>query len=368
MPRKSIEQFRVEYLQVLDPEGNVDPELDPHIPHDDLRRMYRAMLLARMVDRRMVSLQQQGRMGTFPQVLGQEGGCVGCVYALKPNDWLVPSFRETSALFFRGVHPKYILMYYMGLEEGNSFIEGENMLPIPIAVGAQAVHATGIALAAKNRGDKAVTLCFFGDGATSEGEFHEAMNLAGVFQVPAVFVCNNNQFAISVPQKVQTRAETYAQKAIAYGFPGIQIDGNDALASYVASKEAVERARSGGGPTLIESVTYRMCPHTTADDPRRYRREEEVQEWSKKDPILRFQRYLSKLELWDQTWQERLEEEFKAEIEDAVQDAEATLHNADPLEIFDHVYSDPPPDIQAQKEQAAASLGEPTHAGGNGRA
>jgi pyruvate dehydrogenase E1 component alpha subunit len=358
MPRQPVESFRVERLQVLDQHGHVDRDLEPKIPGEDLQRLYRTMLLTRQLERRMVTLQQQGRIGTFAGVAGQEATSLGCVYALRPDDWLVPSFRETSGLFWRGVTPKHILSYFMGLEEGNAFPESSKATPIAITIGAQTLHGVGIAWAAKLRGDDAVALVFFGDGATSEGDFHEACNFAGVFQVPAVLVCVNNQYAISVPREQQTHSKTLAQKAIAYGFPGLQVDGNDILGCYVAAKEAIDRARAGKGPTLIEALTYRLCAHTTADDPRRYRTEAEVEEWQRCDPLLRFQVYLKGKGLWSPDWEEQLLDEIKEEIEEGLREAEAAFAQHEPLEIFDQAYAEPPPEVQAQKEQAAESMSE----------
>jgi len=368
MPRKRIEEFSLDYLQVLDEEGRVDRALEPKIPDADLKRLYRTMLLARLVDVRMYKLQQQGRIGTFPGVRGQEGGNLGCVYALRPQDWLVPSFRETSGLFWRGCPIKNVLMYYMGVEEANVFPDGMNTLPIAINVGSQTLHGTGLAWAARLRGDDIVTLIFFGDGATSTGDFHEACNLAGVFQVPAIFVCVNNQYAISTARSMQSRSQTLAQKAIAYGFPALQVDGNDLLATYVATKEAVDRARAGGGPSMIESITYRLGPHTTADDPRRYRSDEEVKEWERRDPIARFRKYLESKQLWTKSWQEQVEAELQEEIEEAVREAEADMARIDPLEMFDFVYGELPPDLQAQKEELAEHIHEPTDAPTQGQA
>ncbi len=368
MPRKAIASFRVEHLQVLDENANLDPSLDPQIPAEDLRRLYRTMLLTRLLDRRMLNLQQQGRIGTFPSVMGQEA-CVCCVYPLRKSDWFVPSFRESAALFWRGMSIKQLLIYFMGMEEGNRFPDGQNNLPIAITVGSQPLHATGIAWAAQLRGDDVVALVFFGDGATSEGDFHEACNMAGVFHVPVVFICVNNQYAISLARSEQTHSETLAQKAVAYGFPGVQIDGNDPLACCLATREAIARARAGEGPTLIECLTYRLGAHTTADDPRRYRDEEEVQTWQRRDPLVRFRKYLENKGLWNEGWQARLEEEIKTEIDEALREAELEREHVDPLEIFDHVCGELWPDLQAQKEQAAKFVAQvaPTHAGGNGR-
>jgi pyruvate dehydrogenase E1 component alpha subunit len=366
MPRKPVETFSVEYLQVLDEHGNVDRQLEPAIPADDLTRLYRTMVTARRVDRRMYNLQQQGRIGTFPGVAGQEAAPLGCVYALRQRDWLVPAFRETGALFWRGIPIKNVLTYYMGMEEGNLFPDGANDLPIAISIGAQPLHAVGLAWAAKLRGDDTVVLVFFGDGATSEGDFHEACNMAGVYQAPVIFVCTNNQYAISCPRSMQSHSQTLAQKAIAYGFPGLQIDGNDLLAAYAATREAVERARAGQGPTFIEALTYRLGPHTTADDPRRYRNEDEVLDWQKRDPLTRFRKYLEAKGLWDDRRQEEMEAEIQNEIEDAVRVAESELARVDPLEMFDHVYAEMPPDLQAQREYAAEFTAVPA-ARGEGR-
>jgi pyruvate dehydrogenase E1 component alpha subunit len=356
MPRHQVESFRVEYLQVLDEHGVLDRDLEPAIPADDLQRLYRTMLLTRQLDRRMTTLQQQGRIGTFAGVSGQEAPSLGVVYALRPDDWFVPSFRETAGLLWRGITPKHFLAYFMGLEEGNRFPESANVTPIAITIGAQALHGVGIAWAARLRGDDAIAAVCFGDGATSEGDFHEACNFAGVFQIPAVLVCVNNHYAISVPREQQTRAQTLAQKAIAYGFPGLQVDGNDLLGCYVAAKEAIDRARAGKGPTLIECLTYRLCAHTTADDPRRYRTDAEVQEWQRRDPLLRFQEYLKSKRLWSPDWEKQLLVEAQEEIEDGLREAEAEYAQHEPLEIFDQAYAEPPGEVQAQKEQAAESM------------
>src|SRR5437879_6074100 len=235
-------------------------------------------------------------------------------------------------------------------------------LPITIPVGTQLPHAVGLAYAAQYKGDDAVVMVYFGDGATSEGDFHEALNFAGVWHVPVVFVCQNNQWAISVPLKKQTHSRTIAQKALAYGLPGVQVDGNDVLAVYAAAREAVDRARAGDGPTLIECVTYRLGFHTTADDPSKYRSEEEVTMWEKKDPLTRFRAYLEQRNLLESDIESRVDEEIAA----AVQRFEATPP-ADPLTMFDHAYAELPPDLEAQRaemaEREAAGpprVGEPT--------
>jgi pyruvate dehydrogenase E1 component alpha subunit len=351
MPRRVLKNFTIDYLQILDQNGQVDEDLDPHIPDNDLKALYKTMLKARMVDDRMYKLQAQGRMGTFPGVRGQEG-CLGYGYALHKEDWVVPAFRETAALFWKGAPIKNILQYFMGMEEANVYPPEVRILPTPIAIGSQTLHGTGLAWAQQIKGSKGVVLIFFGDGGSSEGDFHEACNMAGIFQLPVIFVCINNHWAISVPRKTQSASETLAQKALAYGFPGVQVDGNDFMATYVAGKEALERARNGGGPTLIESVTYRLGAHTTADDPKRYRNEKEVEIWKPRDPLTRFKIYMEQKNLWSADWQVKLEQELAEEIEESVREAEAELHAVNPYEMFDHVYAEMTPELQAEKETA----------------
>jgi pyruvate dehydrogenase E1 component alpha subunit len=355
MPRKVLESFNVSYLQILDPEGHLDRDLEPQLPPDTLRMLYHFMVLARQLDRRMLSLQRQGRMGTFAPLMGQEAAQVGSAFALEATDWLVPSFRDAAAYLIRGLSPTSILLYYMGHEKGNKIPEGQRDLPVNIPVASQLPHAVGIALAARVRHDPCAVLTYLGDGATSEGDFHEACNFAGVFQLPIVFLCQNNQYAISHPRERQTRARTLAQKAIAYGFDGLQVDGNDLLAVYVATRDALARAKAGKGPTFIECITYRLSLHTTADDPSRYRSKVEEGEWQKKDPIPRFRDYLKGKGLWDEAWQERLERDIEAEIRHAVEEAEAEPE-FDPADMFDHVFATKPPFLKAQQKELRAAL------------
>lgn len=355
MPRKVLESFNVSYLQILDAEGHLDTDMEPELPPDSLRTLYRTMLLARQLDLRMLALQRQGRMGTFAPIIGQEAAQVGSAFALEPTDWMVPSFREAAAYILRGLPLKHILLYYMGREEGNAIPAGQRNLPVNIPVASQLPHAVGIALAAKIRRDPCATLAYLGDGATSEGDFHEACNFAGVFQLPLVFLCQNNHYAISYPRERQTRARTLAQKAIAYGFEGIQVDGNDLLAVYVATCEALSRAKAGKGPMLIECVTYRLGLHTTADDPSKYRAKAEEEEWRKKDPIARFREYLKGKGLWDEAWQAKLEKEIEAEIQRAVAEAESD-RGFDPTDMFDYVFATKPPYLSAQQQELRAAL------------
>jgi pyruvate dehydrogenase E1 component alpha subunit len=352
MPRTRLEpRFHVDYLSVLDSEGNLDTTLEPDLPEAELKRLYHMMVLGRRLDERMVRLQRQGRIGTFAPIKGQEASQLGTVSCLRPADWMVPSFRETAAMIWRGWPIEKLLMFFSGYLEGGRPEPDQHDLPVTIPVATQIPHAVGLAYAAQYRGDDAVVMTYFGDGATSEGDFHEALNFAGVWHVPVVFVCQNNQWAISVPLKKQTHSRTIAEKALAYGFPGIQVDGNDVLAVHAAGREAVARARAGDGPTLIECVTYRLGVHTTADDPTKYRSAEEVAEWERKDPLTRFATYLRKRNLLE----EGLEERIDAEIAEAVGRFEATPA-PDPLAMFDHVYAELPPDLAAQRDALAERL------------
>ena len=255
MPRTPIEpQFPTERLSILDSDGLLDAELEPKIAPDDLKRLYRGMVLGRRLDERMLKLQRQGRIGTFAPIKGQEASQIGTVFTLEARDWMVPSFRETAAMLWRGWPIEKILAFYAGRLEGGQPGPEQRDLPVTIPVATQLPHAVGLAYGIQYRGEDSVVMVYFGDGATSEGDFHEAANFAGVWHGPVVFVCQNNQWAISVPLKKQTNSRTIAQKAIAYGFPGIQVDGNDVLAVYAASREAVDRARAGG-----RADADRMC-------------------------------------------------------------------------------------------------------------
>ena len=352
MPRTLIEpQFPTERLSILDSDGKLDAKLEPKLAPDDLKRLYRAMVLGRRLDERMLKLQRQGRIGTFAPIKGQEASQIGSVFTLTPIDWMVPSFRETASMLWRGWPIEKILALYAGRLEGAQPDPEQRDLPVAIPVATQLPHAVGIAYGIQYRGEGAVVMVYFGDGATSEGDFHEACNFAGVWHVPVVFVCQNNQWAISVPLKKQTNSRTIAQKALAYGFRGIQVDGNDVLAVYAASREAVDKARAGEGPTLIECVTYRLGVHTTADDPTKYRTDEEVKAWEQKDPLTRFRAYLEKKKLLDPSVDEQVDEE----IARAVERFEA-MPAADPLGMFDHAYAELPPDVAAQRAELAGRL------------
>ena len=360
MPRKKITiSDKIEYLSILNEKGQLDKKLEPDIGEDILLKLHRFMILARKFDERLLNLQRQGRVGTFAPIKGQEAAQLGTIAHLRANDWMVPAFRETVAELWRGRTLESIIIYNNGFAEGVNIPEDCNELPISVPVGSQIIHAVGLGWAAKYRQKDDVIMTFFGDGATSQGDFHEGLNFAAVFQAPVVFVCQNNHWAISVPLAKQTRSKTLAQKALAYGMPGIQVDGNDILAVFVASQEAVQRARNGDGPTLIECVTYRVMMHTTADDPKRYRTDEEVEKWVKRDPLPRFQKYLMNKGLLSKEKLIEIESEIIDEIQTAVDGAEKQMAGfGDPMNMFDHAYADMPPYLKAQKADLARELSE----------
>lgn len=360
MPLTEIARFTVPYLSVLDADGNLDVGLEPDVPQEEWIRLYRAMTFAREADDRMLRLQRQGRLGTFGPCTGQEAAHCGPALALTDRDWMVTSFREMGARLMRGETLTHQLLFYNGYEEGNVAPAGARILPVNIIVATQLPHAVGLAYAMKVRGEEGAVLAFVGDGGTSQGDFYEALNFAGAWQVPVVFVIQNNGWAISIPRARQTRAETLAQKAIAAGIPGLVVDGNDALAMVRASREALDRARSGGGPTVLEAVTYRLMMHTTSDDPTRYRSEEEAQAWWKKDPIPRLRGYLERKGWWDAARQEALVAEVRGEIDAAVQALEARTEFK-PDAPFDHVFGTAHPSLERQRAGFLASLEADKH-------
>jgi len=355
-----IERFdplKGEMLRILSPEGGLEEDLRPDLSDEEIRDLFREILLVRLLDQKALALQRQGRMGTYAPVQGQEAAQIGSAHALGKGDWVFPSFRETGVLYLRGVPLKNILLYWMGDERGAKVPEDVFVFPISVPVGTHPLHAVGAAWAAKLKKENICTIAYFGDGATSEGDFHEAMNFAGVFQVPVIFFCQNNQYAISFPRKKQTAAKTIAQKAIAYGFGGIQVDGNDLLAVYAAVREAREKALAGGGPTLIEAVTYRFGPHTTADDPTKYRKEEEIEEWKGLDPVIRLKRFLAGKGLWEEGGEKKFREEAEERINRAVQEAE-TISPPPVEDMFRYTYSEMTPSLKEQLRDYQAFLKE----------
>lgn len=335
-------------LSILDKEGNIiDKNLVPDITDKQLLKMYKMMLLARVLDIKSLQYQRQGRMLTYAPNQGQEATQVGSIAASETRDWLVPAFRELGAWLYKGVPVEQIFLYWYGNELGSKFPEDVKMLPIAVPIASQLPHAVGIGMASNIKGEDEVTIAYVGDGGTSQGEFSEALNFAGVFNTPTIFIISNNQYAISVPRESQTKAKTLAQKAIAFGIPGIQVDGNDILAVYAATKEAVDRARSGGGPTLIEAITYRLGPHTTSDDPTIYREDSEVEEWRAKDPLIRFKKYLIDNNLWDDERDEKQQEEYNEFVNNSFKKVEES--GLIPLEdIFKYNYEEMTSNLEMQ--------------------
>ncbi|CAN5600330.1 pyruvate dehydrogenase (acetyl-transferring) E1 component subunit alpha [soil metagenome] len=345
-------------IQILDDDGNL-AEVEGYsvddLTDEDFQNLYRHMVVSRRIDKQAINLQRQGQLGVYASLLGQEAAQVGGAYALAAQDWVFPSYREMGAAVVRGVDPAQLLHQFRGtwLSGYDPYEFNFGLLSIPI--GTQALHATGFAMAAKFDDRDLVVMVYFGDGATSEGDPHEALNFAAVYDAPCVFFVQNNQYAISTPLSEQTRAPTIAHKAIGYGMPGYRCDGNDVLASYAVTRRAVKRARDGEGPSLIEAVTYRMEAHTTADDPTRYRTPEEMDEWERRDPIARFEKFLRAKGLLDSD----LKEQIDADVEKMATRIREEIYEAphgDPLELFEHVYVDPIPALAEQREMLSREL------------
>lgn len=343
---KDVFKNKFKPFSILNPDGSLNGDA-PDLSDDQLLDMHRVMVEARVFDERAVNLQRQGRLGTFAPLSGQEAAQVGSAFALKKNDWLFPSYREHAACVVHGQPWLDILKYWGGNEDGSRVPDDVNIFPVAIPIATQIIHAVGAAWAAKIQGKDDATLVFFGDGGTSEGDFHEGLNFAGVYKTATVFLCQNNFYAISLPRESQTSAESIAQKAISYGIEGLQVDGNDVLAVYQVTKEAFERGRSGEGPTLIEAQTYRYGPHTTADDPSRYRDSEEVEQWKEKDPIERLKKYMIGKDIWDEEKDESLWEDVRAQMAKVVEEYES-LPERPVEEIFKYTYAEMPWHLQEQ--------------------
>jgi len=333
--------------QILAPDGALVGESP--LGTSEIRRLYRSMVAARLFDQKSVALQKQGRLATYAPFEGQEAAQVGSAAAMHPDDWMVATYRDAAAMWMQGYPWATLILWRSGDERGGRPPDGVPVLPPSITVGAHMLHAVGLAWAARLRGEDRAAVTYFGDGATSEGDFHEAMNFAAVYRAGTVFVCQNNGYAISMPRHRQTGSETIAQKADGYGMPGVVVDGNDVLAMYEVTSQALTRARQGDGPTLIEAVTYRLGPHTTNDDPGRYRDEAEEAEWRHRDPLDRVRRYLESAGAWDETWEADIRKVESESIEAAVEEAEAYgLQSVD--DMFGAMFEEPTSNLIDQRE------------------
>jgi pyruvate dehydrogenase E1 component alpha subunit len=347
----------------LEPIGLVAPDGTPttetryrrDLPPETLTWLYESMVVTRELDNEFVNLQRQGELALFASCRGQEAAQIGAAACLRKTDWLFPQYREIGAFLLRGITPAQIGAVWRGRWHGGLGFTEKCVAPIAIPIGTHGLHAVGAAIAAQRLGEDSVTLAFLGDGATSEGDAHEALNFAAVYKAPCVFFVQNNQWAISVPVSHQMAAPSIAHRAVGYGMPGIRVDGNDVLACFAVTSEAAKRAREGAGPTLIEAITYRMGPHTTSDDPTRYRSDEEVEAWAARDPVQRYRTYLQSTGVWTERLEERVaakSRRLRADLREAMVGAE----DFDVADMFDTVYHDITPELAAQREQLLAEL------------
>lgn len=336
-------------LQVIDNNGKViSKELMPKLSDDEMLKLYKDMLFVRSLDHMIVSYQRQGRVYTYPPNYGQEAIGVAAGAVLRHDDWLVPAFRELGAWLAKGATMKDVFMFNMGFEEGTKFAGANHMLPSSVPIASQLLHAAGIGYAIKYEKKDEVVMAFVGDGGTSEGDFHEALNFAGVWKVPVIFVVQNNQYAISVPVKMQTASINMAIKSKAYGIKGIKVDGNDIFAMLTAFRYAHEYARKESQAVLIEAVTYRKGAHTTSDDPTKYRTTEEEKKWDLKDPLRRMKLFLEKKKLWSDSQEEKLVDEYNKEIDRQFMETEQTVTY--PLEdAFKYTYAEMPQELRDQQ-------------------
>jgi len=343
-------------LRFVDEDGHTVGDPTRRLPEPSLlRELYRRLVVGRRFDKQATALTKQGRLAVYPSSHGQEACQVGAVLALRPTDWLFPTYRESVALVTRDIDPVDVLTLLRGDWHCGYDPYAHAAAPQCTPLATQTLHAVGFAQAARVKGEDTVTLAFAGDGATSEGDFHEALNFAAVFNAPTVFLVQNNGYAISVPLSRQSKAPTLAHKAIGYGIPGVVVDGNDVVAVYTAVRDAAERARRGNGPTLIEAMTYRLDAHTNADDATRYRSDDEVERWRRADPLARFERYLRHEGVLDDAAVAEVAaeaERFAADLRDRM-NAEPAL---DPADLFAHVYAEPTPQLREQAAQLAEEL------------
>ena len=339
--------------QIIDPDGNVVGQV-PDLSAEQMMAMYRWMLYGRIFSDRMVALQRQGRLGTFGPLNGQEATLVGLAAPLQTEDWLMGSYREILSYFVKGVPPQTVIASFRG-RIGIKYPYEARCLPYQIVLATQMLHAAGIAMGIQYEEKPHVVVGVCGDGATSEGDFNETLNFASVFQAPLIVVVQNNGWAISVPRRMQTKAEYIAHRGPGFGLPGYLVDGNDVLAVYQVMSDCIERARAGEGPSLVETLTYRLGAHTTADDPTKYQPKAEIDEWRKKDPLPRFRKFLMAGDMLTEQEDQQLDEEIRAEIQADVETVEA-LPEQSPGEIFDLVYETPTPQLEQQRRDLLESL------------
>jgi pyruvate dehydrogenase E1 component alpha subunit len=355
-------------IQVVSLEGEINTAQDPKPSPQDLKKLYEIMVFTRALDTKCMNMQRQGRIGFYVPCAGQEAAQVGSAFALVPEDWTAPTYRDLGVALIRGIDLRKIIAHLMG--SSSDLMIGRqmpnhwgfreiNFISVASPIAAHLPVAVGIAMAMKMRKKDTVVLAYHGDGATSEGDFHTAYNFAGVYKAPIVFVCENNGWAISVPVTRQTASSTLAIKAEAYGFDGVRVDGNDILAVYKATKEAVEKARNGGGPTMIECLTYRMGPHSTSDDPNRYRTKAEIEFWKRRDPIERFKNYLEQRGIWNQDYETEIRTKIEATINRAIEEEEKAPP-PDISTIFKDVYAEEPESLKEQEREEVAFTSEET--------
>ncbi|WP_405489684.1 pyruvate dehydrogenase (acetyl-transferring) E1 component subunit alpha [Nocardia sp. NBC_00511] len=346
-------------VQLVQPDGHrvhdrAHAPLVADIDGDRLRAMYSDMVVARRIDTEATALQRQGQLGLWPPLLGQEAAQIGSAHALHPDDYVFCSYREAGVAYCRGVPPEQMTRLWRGVAHSCWDADEYKMTNPAIVVGAQGLHATGYAYAAHLEGAEIATIAYFGDGATSQGDIAEALGFAASWSAPVVFFCQNNHWAISAPVRVQS-ATPIARRAVGYGIPGIQVDGNDALAVLAVTRQALAHARAGGGPSFIEAITYRMGPHTTADDPTRYRTAAELELWRRRDPIDRLRRLLTREDLWDSAFETDVDARA-ADVATRLRNATLALPDPDPMELFDHVYATPHRLIEEERREYAAYL------------
>ncbi len=349
---KKVAEFAIDYLQFIDAENQATQTLPPFANKEWLLKIYQQMALTRAIDVKTVNLQRTGKMGTYPSCRGQEAVGVGAGSAMHQDDIFAPYYRDQGVMLARGSGLKNYLLYWGGDERGSNY-DGEHTasdFPSCVPIATQTLHACGIAFALKYRKQQRAVLTCIGEGGTSEGEFYEALNLAGDWQLPVVFVVNNNQWAISVPRSIQTHCKTIAQKAIAGGFEGVQVDGNDVVAVHYAVSRALEKARQGGGPTLIEAITYRLSDHTTADDATRYTPPEELKAAWKIEPIARLAHYLEAQGFWDRDKEAQLQKELITQVDTVLNDYLNTPAPK-PTDMFDSLFAQLPKRTQEQRAE-----------------